>query len=210
MTEPKTSNRTEAEMIAAILGGETQVFHDLIRPHERSVYLMALSYMKNEADAEDVAQEAFVRTFRNLASFRAESKFSTWLISIALNEARTRLRRKMLVPMDSLDTLPDEVQHVSPALLHDWREIPSEVVERGEIRKLLQGAIALLPDIYRQVFLLRDVEEMNINETAAALNISVPSVKVRLHRARMMLQKQLAPQLKAATQQSRRWWFQWS
>jgi RNA polymerase sigma-70 factor (ECF subfamily) len=196
-------------MIAAILGGETQVFHDLILPHERSVYLMALSYMKNEADAEDVAQEAFVRTFRNLASFRAESKFSTWLISITLNEARTRLRRKMLVPMDSLDTPPDEDQHVSPALLRDWREIPSEAVERGEIRKLLQDAIACLPDIYRQVFLLRDVEEMNINETAAALNISVPSVKVRLHRARMMLQKQLAPQLKTATQQSRRGWFPW-
>jgi RNA polymerase sigma-70 factor (ECF subfamily) len=197
-------------MIGAILGGETQVFHDLIRPHERSVYLMALSYMKNEADAEDAAQEAFVRAFRNLASFRAESKFSTWLISITLNEARTRLRRKMLVPMDSLDTPPDEDQHVSPALLRDWREIPSEAVERGEIRKLLQDAIACLPDIYRQVFLLRDVEEMNINETAAALNISVPSVKVRLHRARMMLQKQLAPQLKAATQVSRRRWFQWS
>ncbi|HEX4022684.1 MAG TPA: sigma-70 family RNA polymerase sigma factor [Acidobacteriaceae bacterium] len=197
-------------MIAAILGGETQVFHDLIRPHERSAYLMALSYMKNEADAEDVAQEAFVRAFRNLASFRAESKFSTWLISITLNEARTRLRRKMLVPMDSLDTPPDEDQHVSPALLRDWREIPSEAVERGEIRKLLQDAIACLPDIYRQVFMLRDVEEMNINETAAALNVSVPSVKVRLHRARMMLQKQLAPQLKTATQQSRRRWFPWS
>jgi RNA polymerase sigma-70 factor (ECF subfamily) len=197
-------------MIAAILGGETQVFHDLIRPHERSAYLMALSYMKNEADAEDVAQEAFVRAFRNLASFRAESKFSTWLISITLNEARTRLRRKMLVPMDSLDTPPDEDQHVSPALLRDWREIPSEAVERGEIRELLQDAIASLPDIYRQVFMLRDVEEMNINETAAALNVSVPSVKVRLHRARMMLQKQLAPQLKTATQQSRRRWFPWS
>jgi RNA polymerase sigma-70 factor (ECF subfamily) len=210
VNEPKTSNRTEAEMIAAILGGETQVFHDLIRPHERSVYLMALSYMKNEADAEDVAQEAFVRAFRNLASFRAESKFSTWLISITLNEARTRLRRKMLVRMDSLDTPPDEDQHVSPALLRDWREIPSEAVERGEIRKLLQDAIACLPDIYRQVFLLRDVEEMNINETAAALNIGVPNVKVRLHRARMMLQKQLAPQLKAATQQSRRRLFPWS
>jgi RNA polymerase sigma-70 factor (ECF subfamily) len=111
--------------------------------------------------------------------------------------------------MDSLDTPPDEDQHVSPALLRDWREIPSEAVERGEIRKLLQDAIACLPDIYRQVFLLRDVEEMNINETAAALNISVPSVKVRLHRARMMLQKQLAPQLKTATQQSRRGWFPW-
>jgi len=209
VNEPTISNRTEAEMIAAILGGATQVFHDLIRPHERSVYLMALSYMKNEADAEDAAQEAFVRAFRNLASFRAESKFSTWLISITLNEARTRLRRKMLVPMDSLDTPPDEDQHVSPALLRDWREIPSEAVERGEIRKLLQDAIACLPDIYRQVFMLRDVEEMNINETAAALNISVPSVKVRLHRARMMLQKQLAPQLKTATQQSRRGWFPW-
>lgn len=106
--EPRVSVRTEAETIAAILGCETQLFHELIRPHERSVYLMALSYMKNEVDAEDLAQEAFVRAFRNLGSFRAESKFSTWLISITLNEARTRFRRKMLVPMDSLDAPPDE------------------------------------------------------------------------------------------------------
>ena len=210
MKESEITNRTEAEMIAAILAGATQLFHELIRPHERSVYLMALSYMKNEADAEDVAQEAFVRAFRNLASFRAESKFSTWLISITLNEARTRLRRKMLVRMDSLDAPPDEDQPVSPALLRDWREIPSEAAERGEIRKLLQEAIDCLPDIYRQVFLLRDVEEMNIHETAEALNISIASVKVRLHRARMMLQKQLAPQLKAATQNSKRRWFPWS
>lgn len=197
-------------MIAAILGGDTQLFHELIRPHERSVYLMALSYMKNEADAEDVAQEAFVKAYRNLSSFRAEAKFSTWLISITLNEARTRLRRKMLVPMDSFDVPPDEDQHVSPALLRDWREIPSEAAERGEIRKLLQEAISCLPDIYREVFVLRDVEEMNINDTAAALNISIPSVKVRLYRARIMLQKQLAPQLKAATQRSKRRWFPWS
>src|SRR5277367_1905127 len=155
---------------------------------------MALSYMKNEADAEDVVQEAFVRAFRSLASFRAESKFSTWLISITLNEARSRLRRKALVRMDSLDASPAEDQAVSPALLRDWREIPSEAVERGEVRLTLQEAIACLPDIYREVFLLRDVEEMNINETAEALSISIPSVKARLHRARMM-QKQLAPQL---------------
>jgi RNA polymerase sigma-70 factor, ECF subfamily len=209
VTEPETSNRTEAEMIAAILAGETQVYHELIRPYERNVYLMALSYMKNEDDAEDVAQEAFVRAFRSLASFRAESKFSTWLISITLNEARSRLRRKALVRMDSLDASPGEDQAVSPALLRDWREIPSEAVERGEVRLLLQEAIACLPDIYRQVFLLRDVEEMNINETAEALNISIPSVKVRLHRARMMLQKQLAPQLKALTRTSKRRWFSW-
>jgi RNA polymerase sigma-70 factor (ECF subfamily) len=209
VTEHQTSNRTEAEMIAAILAGETQLYHELIRPYERNVYLMALSYMKNEADAEDVAQEAFVRGFKSLASFRAEARFSTWLISITLNEARSRLRRKSLVRMDSLDTPPDEDQNVSPALMRDWREIPSEVLERGEIRQLLQEAIEQLPDIYRQVFLLRDVEEMNINETAEALNISIPSVKVRLHRARMMLQKHLAPQLKTATRTSKRRWFPW-
>jgi RNA polymerase sigma-70 factor, ECF subfamily len=196
-------------MIAAILAGETQLYHELIRPYERNVYLMALSYMKNEADAEDVAQEAFVRAFRSLASFRAEARFSTWLISITLNEARSRLRRRSLVRMDSLDTPPDEEQNVSPALMRDWREIPSEVLERGEVRQLLQEAIEQLPDIYRQVFLLRDVEEMNISETAEALNISIPSVKVRLHRARMMLQKQLAPQLKAATRTSKRRWLPW-
>jgi RNA polymerase sigma-70 factor (ECF subfamily) len=209
VTEHQTSNRTEAEMIAAILAGETQLYHELIRPYERNVYLMALSYMKNEADAEDVAQEAFVRGFKSLSSFRAEARFSTWLISITLNEAKSRLRRKSLVRMDSLDTPPDENQNVSPALMRDWREIPSEVLERGEIRQLLQEAIERLPDIYRQVFLLRDVEEMNINETAEALKISIPSVKVRLHRARMMLQKQLAPQLRTATRTSKRRWLPW-
>lgn len=210
VTEPNAPSRTEAETIAAILTGETQLYHELVHPYERSVYLLALSYLKNEADAEDVAQEAFVRAFRNLASFRAESKFSTWLITITLNEARSRLRRKSIVRIESLDTPPDGHSEVSPALLRDWREIPSEAVERKEIMVLLQRAIEQLPDIYREVFLLRDVEELNINETAEALNISVPSVKVRLHRARIMLQKQLAPQLKAATQTSKRRWFPWS
>jgi RNA polymerase sigma-70 factor (ECF subfamily) len=202
--------RTEAEMVAAILGGDTQLFHELIRPHERSVYMMALSYMKNEADAEDVAQEAIVRAFRHLSSFRSESRFSTWLISITLNEARSRLRRQSTIRMESLDTSSDEDSPVSPALLRDWREIPSEYVERSEVRVLLQNAVQSLPDIYREVFLLRDVEELNINETAEALKISVPAVKVRLHRARMMLQKQLAPQLKTVNPAPKRRWLPWS
>jgi RNA polymerase sigma-70 factor (ECF subfamily) len=206
---PQVSNLTEPEIIAAILGGEIQLYHELIRPYERSVYLMALSYMKNEADAEDVAQEAIVRGFRKLSSFRAESKFSTWLISITINEARTRLRRQALVRMESLDQL-DEGKRISPALLRDWREIPSEVIERDEVRNLIQQAVAQLPDVYRQVFLLRDVEELTTSETAEALNISIPSVKVRLHRARMMLQKQLAPQLRTVNRTSKRGWLPWS
>jgi len=203
--------RGEQETIALILSGKTHLFHDLIRPYERSVYAMALSFLHNEADAEDVAQEAFLKAFRNLASFRAEAKFGTWLISIALNEARSRLRRKALAPMESLDApdAPDDDHgHVSPALLRDWKEIPSEALERSEVRLMLQEAVSALPPIYREVFVLRDMEEFSTQEAAETLSISVASIKVRLHRARLMLQKTLAPQLKQINPKRR--WFQWS
>jgi RNA polymerase sigma-70 factor (ECF subfamily) len=195
-------------MIATILAGETQLYHELIRPYERSVYMMALSYMKNEADAEDVAQEAFLKAFHHLASFRGESKFSTWLVGIALNEARSRLRHEGFMRMESIHGTREDGAHISPGILRDWREVPSEALERKEVREMLQAAIASLPDIYREVFLLRDVEELNNVETAAALSITVGNVKVRLHRARMMLQKQLAPLLRNMTPK-RRWipWF---
>jgi RNA polymerase sigma-70 factor (ECF subfamily) len=200
--------RDEPTMIASVLGGETHLFHELIRPYERSVYMMALSFLKNEAEAEDAAQEAFLKAYRNLSSFRGESKFGTWIISITLNEARSRLRRMKTMPMDSLDEPPDEEGHISPALLRDWREIPSESLERHEMRQVLQDAIEGLPVIYREIFLLRDVEELSIAEAAEALQITVASVKVRLHRARMMLQKTLAPQLKQMNPKRR--WFPWS
>jgi RNA polymerase sigma-70 factor (ECF subfamily) len=109
--------RDEASMIASILAGDNEQYHELIRPYERSVYKMALSFMKNESDAEDVAQEAFLKAFRKLADFRGQAKFSTWLISITLNEARGRLRRKTLVRMESLDESPEEGGHISPAQL---------------------------------------------------------------------------------------------
>jgi RNA polymerase sigma-70 factor (ECF subfamily) len=203
-------NENEAAMIAAILAGDTQLYHELIRPHERSVYMMALSFMKNEADAEEIAQEAFLKAFRSLSRFRADSKFGTWLISITLNEARSRLRRQAIVRMESLDDPPEERGSVSPALLRDWREIPSETLERQEVRQMLREAVISLPEIYLQVFQLRDIEELSINETAEALGITVGSVKVRLHRARMMLQKQLTPLLKSVSSSPKRRWFPWS
>jgi RNA polymerase sigma-70 factor (ECF subfamily) len=205
-----TPIRPEAEIIASILAGETQLYHELIRPYERSVYMMALSYMKNEADAEDVAQEAFVKAFRSLSTFRGDAKFSTWLISITLNEARNRLRRQSVVRMQSLDEPPDEDGVISPALLRDWREIPSEAMEREEVRMFIKQAVESLPEIYQQVFLLRDVEELDVNETAQTLSISISNVKVRLHRARMMLQKELTPQLKKVNPAPKRRWFPWS
>jgi RNA polymerase sigma-70 factor (ECF subfamily) len=202
-----TEPRDEAQMIAAILAGDTQLYHQLIRPYERSVYMMALSYMKNEADAEDVAQEAFLKAFHHLATFRSESKFSTWLVGIALNEARSRLRREGVLRMDSLDDTTEDGGPISPAILRDWREVPSEALERKEVRQMLQEAITGLPEKYREVFILRDVEELNIFETAAALRITVGNVKVRLHRARLMLQKQLSPLLKNSN--PKRGWFPW-
>jgi RNA polymerase sigma-70 factor, ECF subfamily len=198
--------RNEAQMIASILAGNTHEFHTLIQPYERSVYSMALSMLQNEADAEDAAQEAFLKAFRNLDKFRGESKFSTWLISITLNEARSRLRRTKTAKTESLDELT-EGGHVSPALLRDWREIPSEALERQEVRLLLQDAITDLPTIYREVFVLRDMEDLSVNQSAEALGISVAAAKVRLHRARLMLQKRLAPELRRVMPKRR--WFPW-
>ena len=193
--------RNEAAMIAEVLAGQTEAFHELIRPYERSVYLMALSLLHNEAEAEDAAQEAFIKAYRNLGRFRSESRFSTWLIAIALNEARARLRRKQPGLTDSID---DTEGPVVPAQLTDWREIPSETLERQEVRSLIRRALIALPLAYREVFVLREIEERNVQETAETLGITSASVKMRLHRARIMLQKQLAPQLKSAVPASRR------
>ncbi len=187
----------EAEIIVRICAGEKELFHTLILPYERTVYLTALSLLKSEAEAEDAAQDAIVKAFRYLNTFRSDSRFSTWLISITLNEARSRLRQAARVPIESLDADEHEGDF-TPALLTDWREIPSEALERRELQALLRAAVQELPLIYREVFTLRDLEERNPDETAALLNITVNLVKVRLHRARMMLQKRLVPILKSA------------
>jgi RNA polymerase sigma-70 factor (ECF subfamily) len=194
--------RDEAAMIESVLGGQTETFHELIRPYERNVYLMALSLLRNEAEAEDAAQEAFIKAYRHLGKFRSESRFSTWLISIVLNEARGRLRRKQPGLTDSIDDTTEG--SITPAQLTDWREIPSESLERQEVRTLIRRAVGELPIAYREVFVLRELEERNVQETAETLGITIASVKMRLHRARIMLQKQLAPQLKSAVPSSRR------
>jgi RNA polymerase sigma-70 factor (ECF subfamily) len=195
----------ESGLIERICAGERELFHDLIRPYERKVYLTALALLGSEAEAEDAAQETMIKGFRNLGSFRRESKFSTWLISIALNEARSRLRKSKRAQIESLDADAESYEgDFTPAMLADWREIPSEALERSELRATLQAAVAELPAIYREVFTLRDLEEMNVDETARALGVTANVVKVRLHRARMMLQKRLVPLLKASFSPRRR------
>ena len=189
----------EAELIRRIVSGEKELFHDLIRPYERMAYLTVFSIVKNEADAEDGAQEAVISAYRHLSSFRAEAKFSTWLTTIAINEGRKRLRKAKSAAESSIEEeVEDKEGDYTPAPLTDWREIPLEALERKELREALRRAVASLPDIYRQVFILRDLEELNIEETAEALGLKAGLVKVRLHRARILLQKQLVPFLKSA------------
>ena len=188
----------EAECIRRILAGEKQLFHDLIRPCERSIFFLLLSLLGNETDAEDAAQETVIKVYQNLRLFRGESQFRTWVLSIARNEGLGRLRKVNSRREDSLDAETDETTgDYTPAILTSWREIPLEELERKELGEILRAAIASLPAIYRNVVLLRDIEEMDVRETAQALGISEGSVKVRLHRARAMLQKALAPKLKA-------------
>jgi RNA polymerase sigma-70 factor, ECF subfamily len=198
---------TEAGLIARILAGEKELFHELIRPYERMVYLTLLAIVKNEADAEDAAQEAVISSYRYLSSFRGHAKFSTWLTTIAINEGRKRVRKAKTAAEESIE---EEVEgqegDFTPAALTDWREVPLEALERKELREALRVAVAELPDIYRHVFILRDLEELNIEETSQAMGISAGVVKVRLHRARIMLQKRLVPYLKT-TAPARRGFF---
>src|SRR5216683_3957390 len=202
-----TEERNEKELIARILHGEKELFHELIRPYERMVYLTVFSIVKNETDAEDGAQDAMVNAYRHLGKFRGEAKFSTWLATIAMNEGRQKLRKLKRAKEDSLDEpVQGEEQEIAPAPLRDWREIPLEALERKELREALRSAVAELPGIYRQIFTFRDLEGMNVAETAAALGINENMVKVRLHRARMMLQKRLVPFLKTTAPARKGFW----
>jgi RNA polymerase sigma-70 factor (ECF subfamily) len=182
----------EQHLISQVQRGQYELFYELVRPYERRVYAAAMAILRNEADAEDVAQEAMLKAFANIRQFRAEARFSTWLIQITVNEALMRRRRERTVVMEGIDDRRDDEADYAPRDFADWREIPSEALERKEIRQRLAAALGTLDRKYREVFVLRDMEHLNIQETAEALGISVASVKTRLLRARLMLRDLLA------------------
>jgi len=185
----------EQSLLRRIRDGESELFYQLIRPYERRVYATAFAIMRNEADAEEVAQEALLKAFKNLKQFRAEARFSTWLIQITVNEARMRLRKNHADIMEPIGDKVDEEGSYTPRDFADWREIPSESLERKEVREALAQALNSLAQKYREVFVLRDMENLSIEETAKTLGISIASVKTRLLRARLMLRDLLAPGL---------------
>jgi RNA polymerase sigma-70 factor (ECF subfamily) len=192
---PDPGHEHEATLILRIQGGERELFYELIRPYEKRVFVLAFMILRNEADAEDAAQDAFLKAFKYLAQFRAESRFSTWLSQVAINEARLRQRKSHLEIMRPIEDQENEDGTYTPRDFADWREIPSEALERKEIREKLIAALGSLAQKYREVFVLRDVEHMSIEDTAEALGISAGAVKTRLLRARLMLRDLLAPGL---------------
>jgi RNA polymerase sigma-70 factor (ECF subfamily) len=187
----------ERELIDRIRHGERERFAELIRPYERRVYVTALAILQNDADAQEVAQEAILKAFAHLNQFRGDSRFSTWLTRVTINEARMRRRKQhaeIMKPFNELESEDDEGQFI-PQDFADWREIPSEELERKEVRDLLRKALASIADKYREVFVLRDIQHLSIEETAEAIGITPGTVKTRLLRARLMLRDILAPGL---------------
>ena len=193
VTEPQV-HASEAALIERVAAGDTEAFCELVRPCERALFLAARGVLGNDADAEEIAQEAVLKAFSNLRRFRGESKFSTWLIQIALNEARMRLRKERRTLHESLEQplREDEGDYV-PRDFADWREIPLEALQRKELRDALARAIASLAPKYREVLILRDVEHLSITDTATVLGITEVSVKTRLLRARLQVRDALAP-----------------
>jgi len=189
------SGADEKKLVEEVLAGNVERFYELVRPCERLVYLAAQEILQNEADAEEVAQEAVLKSFRNLRLFRGESKFSTWLYRITVNEARMRLRKRREVSLDEL-MAEDDAQETTyaPLQLADWREIPGQALEQRELQEQLATAVASLPDKYREVLILRDINGLSIAETAEALTLSLPNVKTRLLRARLMLRDSFVAQ----------------
>ena len=175
-------------------GGEPQAFEELVRPYERLVYATAISILRNPQDAEEVSQEAVFKAFVHLSSFRGESKFSTWLVQITFNEARMKLRKDRQHLFESIDTKQQDAEgDYWPKDFADWRPIPLEVLETDEARHALESAINSLSPRYRDVVVLRDVENLSIKEAALILGIPEGSVKTRLHRGRLILRDLLSP-----------------
>ncbi|HZD49759.1 MAG TPA: sigma-70 family RNA polymerase sigma factor [Silvibacterium sp.] len=188
------SNNPEIELIRRVCRGEHEAFYDLVRPYERAIHWAAIGVLDNSADAEEVAQEAVLKAFNGLAQFRFESKFSTWLIQITINEARAKLRKERRHLYESFDEQKeDESGDYRPKDFADWRDIPSEELRRKELREALERAMATLDPKYREVLILRDVQHLSIVETAKALGITECCVKTRLLRARLHMREALAP-----------------
>ena len=186
---------TDAELVRRAQAGELEAFEALTSRHEQRVYALAMRMLRQEQDAEDVTQQTFLSALENLEGFRGEASFSTWVLRIASHAALKIIRKRKGLNTVSLEEATDNSENFDsiphPEFIADWRQSPEHLVERNEVRRLLDDALARLDEKHRLVFLLRDIEGLSIQETAAALELSEGNVKVRLLRARLQLREEL-------------------
>jgi RNA polymerase sigma-70 factor (ECF subfamily) len=187
---PMASDSTDVQLIALVLAGESYRFQDLVDPYSERLYRMALVIVRNQSDAEDVVQESFLKAFLNLAKFRFDARFGTWLTSIALNEAKALLRARRHIAYEPIDTC-SEVDENSFVELVCKQPLPFDAFENSEFRGLVARALRGLHPTYREIYDLREVEEFNTEMAAERLGIPIPLAKTRLHRARKMLHQRL-------------------
>src|SRR5262250_2052231 len=181
----------ELQLVQAAKKGDDSAFEELVRRYDRNVFRIAQHITQNREDAEDVVQEAFLKAYGNLAQFQEQSKFYTWLVRIAVNEALMKLRRRRPERMVSLDEDVKTEEDSLPREVADWSPNPEQQYSQAELRDILTRTIQGLPPSFRTVFVLRDVEGLSTEETAEALDLSIPAVKSRLLRARLQLRNRL-------------------
>jgi RNA polymerase sigma-70 factor, ECF subfamily len=179
-------------LIAEILQGECRLFHDLVRPYERSLLRAANAVLRNVANAEDAVQDAILKAFLNLRQLECPKKFKPWLFRIVINEARIKIRSSRNYLFEPLEEHTQEESEFMPREFADSRENPLQMVECIEIRTAVNKALQALPEIYREIFVLRDVQGFTVAECVESLGITAQAVKVRLHRVRLMLREKLA------------------
>ena len=189
----KKSDSDEQALVARIKAGDKAACNECIEIHSPMVYRQALRLMKNEPEAEDVMQEAFLNAFKGISSFKGESGLSTWLYRITYNTAMMRLRRPNPITVSVEETLSMDSQSMTPRQLFDWCCLPEEDFENNEVRQQLSAAIQELPESLKSVFVLRELDELSTGETAEILDLTEGAVKVRLHRARQWLRERLSP-----------------
>jgi len=184
----------ESDLVQKAGRGDKEAFYLLVQPCEKALFVAAMAILHNAADAEEAAQEAVLKAFLNIGRFRGESKFSTWITQICINEARLKIRKAHKHLYDSIDE-PEcgEEGEYFPRDFADWREIPSEALQRKELQVALKRALDSLPQKYREVLILRDIEDLSIEETAQVLGLNPANVKTRLLRGRLQMRDALAP-----------------
>jgi RNA polymerase sigma-70 factor (ECF subfamily) len=184
----KWDHLADEELVRRILRGEAALYEILMRRYNQRIYRIALTILRNDGEAEDVMQEAYVRAYQHLGEFAGAAKFSTWLTKIAIHEALARVRRQ--TRRGEMKSASDESPDIMDTVRSADRDPEAQAYDR-ELKLVLERAIDALPDTYRSVFVLRVVEGLDVNDTAEALGIGVETVKTRLHRGRAMLRKEL-------------------